>query len=128
MPENGYIKARIYTSRGEIPILGAIMTVTQTENGNTVLLGKRTSDKSGITTSVTVEAPDLSQSQSPSEKAPFSLADVRVDHPEYYSVFIGNVQIFAKQTTIIDTSLIPLAENERNTNKAEIFTQTPQNL
>ena len=128
MPENGYIKARVSTSKGEIPVPSAVVTITRRSDGGHKLLGKRTTDLSGVTTSVTVEAPNESMSQSPSQGVPYALVNVRVDHPGYYTIFIGDAQIFARQTTIVDASLVPLAENETYDNKAEVFTETPQNL
>lgn len=128
MPENGYIKARIYTSRGELPIEGAVVTITQKGTGLPVLLGKRTTDRNGLTTSVTVAAPSRSLSESPSDEVPFALVNARVDHPKYYTVFISDAQIFSGETTMIETPLIPLSENEAYDNMAEIFEQTPQNL
>lgn len=128
MAQNGYITARIYTSRGELPIEGAVVTIVSNETNPPTLVGKRTTDKNGLTAPVTVSAPDQSKSESPSDTVPFSVVDVRVDHPRYYTVFIKDSQIFANRTTIIDTELIPIVENESYDNMTEEFTVTPQNL
>ena len=50
MPENGYIKARVSTSKGEIPVPSAVVTITRRSGGGHELLGKRTTDLSGVTT------------------------------------------------------------------------------
>lgn len=128
MADNGYVTSRIYTSRGEIPIEGAVVTVIKNGDSTPVLLGKRTTDRNGITTPVTVAAPSPTLSENPSEIKPFSEVDVRVDHPGYYTVFIRDAQVFPNRTTIIDTALIPLSENESYDNKAEEFRVTPQDL
>lgn len=128
MADNGYVTSRIYTSRGELPIPGAVVTVIKNDEVPPRLLGKRTTDKNGTTTPVTVPAPELSLSESPSDIKPFSVVDVRVDHPGYYTVFIRDAQVFPGQTTVIDTAMVPLSENEAFDNKAEEFTVTPQNL
>ena len=128
MADNGYVTSRIYTSRGELPIVGAVVTVIQNTDTTPVLLGKRTTDKNGNTTPVTVAAPSPSLSENPSEIKPFSVVDVGVDHPGYYTVFIRDAQVFPNRTTVIDTAMVPLSENESFDNKAEEFTVTPQDL
>jgi len=128
MADNGYVTARIYTSRGEIPIKGAVVSVIKNGDSSPVLLGKRTTDKNGTTTPVTVAAPSPSLSEHPSEVKPFSEVDVRVDHPGYYTIFIRDAQVFPNRTTVIDTAMIPLSENEAYDNKAEEFRVTPQDL
>ena len=40
MADNGYVTSRIYTSRGELPIAGAVVTVIQNTDTTPVLLGK----------------------------------------------------------------------------------------
>jgi len=128
MADNGYVTARIYTSRGEIPIKGAVVSVIKNGDSSPVLLGKRTTDKNGTTTPVTVAAPSPTLSENPSEVKPFSEVDVRVDHPGYYTIFIRDAQVFPNRTTVIDTAMIPLSENEAYDNKAEEFRVTPQDL
>ena len=128
MAQNGYITARIYTSRGELPVIGAVVTVTQDVGGRQNILGKRTTDRNGQTAPITVSAPDRALSENPSDETVFATVDVRVDHPLYYTVYIKDAQIFAGQTTLVDTPLIPLIENESHSNRADDFVQTPQNL
>jgi len=128
MAQNGYLAARIYTSRGSFPVVGATVTVLQDESGTQNILGKRTTDRNGQITPVIISAPDESLSLSPGNGEVFTAVDVRVDKPLYYTVIIKNVQIFAGQTTVVETPLIPLAENEEHTNRADEFVETPQNL
>ena len=128
MAQNGYLTARITTSKGSLPINGAIVTVMQNVGGTKNIIGKRTTDRNGQIIPVTIEAPNEDLSQSPGNGEVYSLVDVRVDEPSYYTVIIKDVQIFAGQTTVADTSMIPLIENENLSNRAEEFVQTPQNL
>ena len=126
--QNGFLTARIYTSRGNLPVAEAIVTVSQTEGGRTNIIAKRTTDKNGQITPVTIPAPDKSLSLQPGDGNVFSVVDVRVDHPLYYTVVIKNVQIFAGETTVVDTPLIPLPDNQNNDEMADEFVETPQNL
>ncbi len=128
MAQNGYLAARIYTSRGSIPVEGAIVTVSKDVGGTQNIIGKRTTDRNGQIPLITISAPDEALSQSPGNGDVFTVVDVRVDEPSYYTVLIKNVQIFADQTTVVDTTLIPLIENERHDMRADEFVQTPQNL
>ncbi len=126
--QNGFLTARIYTSRGNLPVAEAIVTVSQTEGGRTNIIAKRTTDKNGQITPVTILAPDKALSLEPGDGDVFSVVDVRVDHPMYYTVVIKNVQIFAGETTVVDTPLIPLPDNQRNDEMADEFVESPQNL
>lgn len=128
MAQNGYVAARIYTSRGSFPVEGAVITVTQNVDGTQRIIAKRTTDRNGQIPLITVSAPNEDLSQSPGNGEVYALVNVRVDKPLYYTVLIKDVQVFAGQTTVIDTPLIPLIENEEHTSRAEEFTQTPQNL
>ena len=128
MAQNGYLTARIYTSNGTLPIADALLTVIQNVDGKTNIIGKRTTDRNGLTTPIVISTPDESLSLEPTNSDVFSLVDVRVDKRGFYSVIIKNVQIFAKQTTVVDTALIPLPENQPYNDKADEFAETPQNL
>ena len=105
----------------------AVVTVFQKGNPPT-LLGKRTTDRNGITTAISVSAPDVNLSETNAPGVPFALVDIRVDHPNFYTVLINDSQVFAGQTSLVNLAMIPLAENEVYNNMLEEFTTTPQNL
>ena len=128
MAEHGYVSARVTTSNGDLPIVGAVLSVILNDSNMPTLLGKRTTDTNGLTTSVPVPAPDKSMSLSPSEEKPYTNVDIRVDKDGYYTVFIKDAQVFAGETSVAGVSLIPFAENEQFDNMSEIFQETPQNL
>ena len=128
MAQNGYIAARIYTSRGSLPVEGAVVTVLSDTDGTMNIIGKRTTDKNGQITPITISAPNESLSLEPNSGKVFTTVDVRVDKEGYYTVYIKNVQVFATQTTVVDTPLIPLPDNQEYSDKADEFVETPQNL
>ncbi len=128
MAQNGYIAARIYTSRGSLPVEGAVVTVLSDTDGTMNIVGKRTTDKNGQIAPIIVSAPDESLSLEPNSGKVFTTVDVRVDKEGYYTVYIKNVQVFATQTTVVDTPLIPLPDNQQYSDKADEFVETPQNL
>lgn len=128
MAQNGYIAARIYTSRGSLPVEGAVVTVLSDTDGTMNIVGKRTTDKNGQIAPIIISAPDESLSLEPNSGKVFTTVDVRVDKEGYYTVYIKNVQVFATQTTVVDTPLIPLPDNQQYSDKADEFVETPQNL
>ena len=126
--QNGYLTARIYTSRGSFPVSEAVVTVTKTQDSKTEIIARRTTDRNGQITPVAITAPDKSLSLEPGNNDVFTVVDVRVDHPLYYTVVIKNVQIFGGETTVVDTPLIPLPDNQAEDNASEEFVESPQNL
>ena len=128
MAQNGYLATRIYTSRGSIPIEGATVTVLSSQGDRSNIIGKRTTDRNGQIPLITISAPDEVLSLTPGNANVYTIVDVRVDEPSFYTVFIQNVQIFAGQTTVVDTPMIPLEEKASPQSRLDKFTQTPQNL
>ena len=128
MAQNGYLATRIYTSRGSIPIEGATVTVLSSQGDRSNIIGKRTTDRNGQIPLITISAPDEVLSLTPGNANVYTIVDVRVDEPSFYTVFIQNVQIFAGQTTVVDTPMIPLEEKDSPQSRLDKFTQTPQNL
>ncbi|MCI8285118.1 MAG: hypothetical protein HFE90_07640 [Firmicutes bacterium] len=61
-----------------------------------------------------------------SEK-PFTVVDIQIDHPQYYSVLIENAQIFPDQESRQRLQLIPLPEFMSSSDNI-IINVTPQNL
>ena len=121
MPQSGILKTRVFTSRGQLPVEDAAVSIVQHgQDGRQHLLNIQSSDRSGNTLPTVIETPDAWESQSPGQEAPFSLCDVWVECPGY------QVQIFSGVTSIQDLPLIPLAEaTGRPASRVDI---TPQNL
>lgn len=128
MAQKGYLSTRIYTSRGSIPIEGASVTVIKNNGDRQNIIARRITDRNGQIALVTIDAPDSELSLSPGNEDVFAVVDVRIDKEDFYTVIIKDVQVFGGQTTLVDTPLIPLIENEDHTERAEEFTETPQNL
>ena len=128
MAQNGYLTARIYTSNESIPIEGAVVTVIKKDSATNDIIGKRTTDKNGQILPVIISAPDEALSLEPGRNNVFTTVDVRIDKEGYFTVYIKNVQIFAGQTTVVDTPLIPLPDNQTYDDKSEDFVESPQNL
>lgn len=125
----GYIVARAYTSDAQIPIPDATLSVVTTDENNPSIIGVRITDKSGKTEPIPVEAPDEILSTTPDNENPFTVVNVRLDHPRYNSYYVEGVQVFAGQVSIINAPMLPTAPHIPYNQKADSFdTNSPQNL
>ena len=124
----GYIVVNVYTSRAQIPLRNAKVSVTSGPEGNSTLLGFRTTDENGQTSLISVETPDLELSLSPSKMKPFALCNIKISHPSYYTLTITDVQVFANTQTLQNVELIPLEENSKPADRFINRTTPAQNL
>lgn len=124
----GYVIVNVYTSRSQIPIKNAFVSVTTGTSPNTNLLGFRTTDENGASGIISIETPSLELSLTPTDVKPFTSFDIRVSHPLYYTMIINDVQVFANTKTIQNVELIPLTENSEPQNRTITNTIPQQNL
>lgn len=127
MLHSGVLLTRVFTSRGQLPVENAaISIVLHSDNERHKLLNIQISDRSGNTLPTTIETPGEQTSQSPGQETPFTLCDVWVEHSGYQPLTIQNVQIFPGITSIQDLPLLPVTEaGEQSAERVEI---TPQDL
>ena len=127
MPQSGVLKTRVFTSRGQLPVEDAAVSIVQRgRDGKQHLLNIQTSDQSGNTLPTVIETPAPQDSQSPGHRDPFALCDIWAECPGYQLLLVKNVQIFPDVTSIQDLPLIPLAEaGGRPADRVEI---SPQDL
>ncbi len=126
MADFGYFTARVFTSRGEIPISDASVVIENYDA--TAVLGARVTDDNGRITPIIINTPSKSESQSPGEEMPFATVNVRISHPGYYTRYIRNAQVFEGETSVADAELIPIDYTLDYPFRAIEFTVTPQNL
>ncbi|MBQ1410570.1 MAG: spore cortex-lytic protein [Oscillospiraceae bacterium] len=126
---NGFIKVQTVTSRAEIPVAGATVTVSTLRPGQgQVLLSVQRTDESGMTALVAVPTPDLANSLTPNQ--PQGWTDVRVgaSHPNYDGVVVRDVQIFPGVTTLQELILVPRGGMPTDLGETEDITVPPQDL
>lgn len=122
----GYIQAFAFTSRAKIPLENVAVTVVS-DDGK--LLGLRITDSSGKTTPITLQVPDLANSQSPGNgKQVYTTVNLYARAEDYEQILVRGVQVFANTVTMQDLAMIPLSELPAQRNKAEVFDTPPQNL
>ena len=125
MPAYGYIQAKAYTSRAQIPVEDAAVSVVDDQGR---LLGLRTTDSSGLTTPIRMEVPALAQSQSPGDPKPFATVNLYARAENFEQLLVRGVQVFPDTVTTQQLQFIPLAELPGSWNRLEVFDTPPQNL
>lgn len=129
MPSSSYgtLLTRVYTSRGQLPIEDAAVSIIQhSEDGQGHLINVQTSDSSGNTQPTILETPALQNSLSSGQETPFASCDIWAEHPGYQLLLVQNVQIFPGVISIQDLPMIPLAETLGQ--PADRVDISPQNL
>lgn len=127
MDKKGTIITQVYTSRAQLPVENATVTVLKAGDANEVI-AHRVTDRSGKTSSVVIDTPEISLSQSPGNADPFSIVDIRISHPEFYGILVRDVQVFSDTETLQFAELIPLEETASKYDMTETVNITPQNL
>ncbi len=128
MPNNGFLRVRVYTSNAQLPIEDATVTVTQPGATASRLLATRITDESGLIPILTLPTPPPSESQAAGTPTPYSTVDIIVDHPDYERVLIENAQIFPGIISEQNIPLIPIEERPAVWNLTEVFPVSPQEL
>ncbi len=105
---NGFLKVQTVTSRAELPVSGATVTVSTLRPGQgRVLLSLQRTDESGMTELVTIPTPELSNSLTPDQPQGWTDVQIGASHPNFDGVLIRNVQIFPGVTTLQELILVP---------------------
>ena len=125
MPAYGYIHVKAYTSRAQLPLEDAAISVVDDQGR---LLGLRTTDSSGMTTPIRLSVPDRAQSQSPGTDKPFVTVNLYARAEDYEQVLVRGVQVFADTFTTQELQFIPLSELPGSWKQVEVFDTPPQNL
>ena len=125
MPAFGYIQVKAYTSRAQLPVEDAAVSVVDDEGR---LLGLRTTNSSGLTSPIRLEVPDKAQSQSPGNGKPFVTVNLYARAEDYEQVLARGVQVFADTVTIQELQFVPLSELPGSWKQVEVFDTPPQNL
>ncbi|MBQ6997010.1 MAG: spore cortex-lytic protein [Oscillospiraceae bacterium] len=125
MPSVGYIQVHAYSSYAQLPLKDVAISVTA---GDGTVLAMRLTDRSGRITPVEVPVPELAESLSPGNAAPFTPVMLYARLDGYEQIQIDNLQVFADTVTVQDLEMIPLSELPSLWSKSETFLTPPQNL
>lgn len=129
MPSTGYIRVQAVTSRAEIPVEGATVTIATTlPDGTRRLLSLQRTDESGMIEPVAVSTPDVEESLSPDQQKGWTDVTVTVSQRDYETVRINTVQVFPGITTTQEVVMVPKDEFPADDFGDEEFTVPPQGL
>ena len=108
MPQKGTLVVRVFTSRAQLPVEGAIAAVaTPAPDGRQNLVSVMRTNASGVTQRIALDAPDNNLSTDPGSARPFAQYNLVVEHPNYLVAQYTGLQIFAGIETVQEVSLIP---------------------
>lgn len=103
---SGSLKISVTSASGFTPVNNAIIQISNSGEPN-VILEELTTDSSGNTPSVSLEAPPLEYSMEPSDNQPYSEYNVKITATDYDDEIITNIQIFAGENAIQQVTLVP---------------------
>ena len=82
--EQGSVLVRVYTSRAQIPVPDASVTLTRpTQDGRSDLIALRVTDESGLIQPISIPAPAAARSTHPGPEHPYATCDIQVEHPDF---------------------------------------------
>ena len=109
----GFLRIRVTEVNGSLPIENAIVTISDyNDDGMGELLYSLRTDSGGLTPTVSLPAPPASESMKPGSTQPYSLYNVSVNTPGYYTVENIGIMVFDNVVAIQPVNLIPLSEAE----------------
>lgn len=106
----GYLKVKVSTARGAIPLENATVSVRAEGSGNAGVVYSLETNSSGLTESLPLPAPARELSQEPNGSIPYSLWGVSVFCKGFISAIYSGVPVYAGITSIQNANLVPLPE------------------
>lgn len=125
----GFLKVQTVTSRAEIPVAGATITVSTVIPGRgRELLSVQRTDESGMTDMISIPTPDLANSLTPDQPQGWTDVQIAVSQPNYDGIVIRDVQIFPGITTLQELILVPRGGLPTDLGETEDITIPSQDL
>lgn len=125
----GFLKVQTVTSRAEIPVAGATVTVSTVRPGRgRELLSVQRTDESGMTDMISIPTPDLDNSLTPDQPQGWTDVQVAASQPNYDGIVIRDVQIFPGVTTLQELILVPRGGLPTDLGETEDIIIPPQDL
>ena len=104
--EQGRIRIEVNSVLGRIPVENAEIQISSADGTGGVLAETRT-DANGMTEELSLDAPPVAYSMTPSENQPYSEYNVRIRAAGYEERLFSGVQIFSGETAIQFSALRP---------------------
>ncbi len=109
--EQGRIRVEVNSALGRIPVENAEIQISSADGTGGVLAETRT-DANGMTEELSLDAPPVAYSMTPSENQPYAEYNVRIRAAGYEERLFSGVQIFSGETAIQFSTLRPGQEAE----------------
>ncbi|MBV1821951.1 peptidoglycan-binding protein, partial [Bacteroidales bacterium MSK.15.36] len=94
----GALKVQVWKGDSYIPIENTKVTVVQSEDMNQSKIERsETTDSSGLTKELELNAPPMEYSQSPNPNLPYSLVDLKVEASGFIPMIIKGCQIYPER-------------------------------
>lgn len=106
-PDNGFIKAQVFSGRFAIPINGAEVRISKTIDGETRVFHTATTDESGMTVALPVPTPAQSASLTPTGARPYQTYTLEVHKDGYRTVIKENLPVFPGVVSMQPVQLQP---------------------
>ena len=114
----GYLKLRVTTALGAIPLENATVTIRGNTEEFSSVIRTLSTDRGGNTEAVELPTKARSMTAFPSSIPPYATYNIDVVLDGYYSQFYQNVPVFDGITGIQTADMVPLMENEQTDNYA----------
>ena len=114
---NGYLKVRVTTVGGTVPTVGAEVVISEysaADNGTDEVLYTLRTGRGGVTPTVMLPAPRVSESLTPGAVQPYGTYAIRVTKPGYYPVELAAVPVFDRVTSVQSVDLLPVGRDRMN--------------
>lgn len=126
--EAGYLKARVFTALGAIPIEGASVKISSVEGVTPSVTHDLITDRSGETLTVSLPAPPRSLSGAPGGSVPYALYRIEA-YAEGYAPYLAlNVPVFSEILSVQPISLVPLSARDDAPDTRPIVESEPADL
>lgn len=125
----GKLRIRAYTASGALPVENALVKIRGAEEDNRLVAYTLVTDSDGLTPEVNLPAPSLEYSLSPDPaEAPYSIYDVEISAPGFYTKRISGLTIFPGVNSIQLVNMIPYSgEGYQDYPRGNINTIIPDN-
>lgn len=110
----GKLQIHVTTTLGNRPVAGASVRVALTGDPDAPVY-ELTTDESGMTDELNLDAPDIAYSTAPSEPQPYSEYTVTADAAGYESAEVADTEILPDSTALLIVRMTPLSGSDEFT-------------
>ena len=107
----GYLRFRISTAQGAVPLENAQVIVREPKERGEGLVAVQWSDRSGLTPAIALPTVPRALSETPGTSHPFYVYLVDVSKEGYYTQYYQNVPVFDGISAVQSVEMIPLPQN-----------------